>query len=98
MTKFVDGESMALLRVPENWREILINKAEIACIHFNISQATLGNKIIDNAAIFDDLRKGKGCHVDTLIEIINWFKRNIPHKAAPLHNSYGKVKKKVKKR
>lgn len=64
----------------ENWREILLAKADAYCSKAEIKETYLGVKIVNDANFFPNLRKGGGCTADTLFEVKEWFKINPPKK------------------
>lgn len=64
--------------IPENWREHLTSTCDEYCLLTGVSQATVGNKIANDADFISRLKDGKGCTVDTYRKAVNWFKANWP--------------------
>lgn len=62
--------------IPQNWREDLLERAEIACAELHIKETTLGGKIVGDADFFPSLREGAGCGVDKYQRIIAWFQKH----------------------
>lgn len=69
---------MELPQIPENWREILLSHVDNACLRLNILETTLGNKIVNDAGFFPNIRKGGGCGLDKYRQVMGWFKKNTP--------------------
>ncbi|MCF7778042.1 hypothetical protein GLP59_10360 [Sulfitobacter sp. M220] len=58
--------------------EQLTELAETMATHIGRSEATLSNKAAGNATLFERLRGGKGCTIQTAQRAMVWFSENWP--------------------
>lgn len=84
------------IMIPQNWRENILGLAKKACDAHNISLATLGNKIFNDADFFPSIKEGRNCGMNTYFKAIAWFDKNIPHNGAHINTGNRVVKGKVK--
>jgi hypothetical protein len=56
----------------------LITLVETFAAHDGRAEATVSNKSVGNATLFERLREGKGCTIKTATKVMSWFSENWP--------------------